>query len=119
MLQGLLTEALSPAAEIVQKQSIVIDVMNGTSIAGYEQLAATRLNYAGYETHIVSPDRTDYAYSVLIDKTGTQDSNPILNVMGLLPGSVISSPDPSSKSHFLLIVGYDYEPCFRPENLGE
>ena len=78
-----------------------------------------RLNYAGYETNIIPSDRTDYAYSVLIDKTGTQDSTPILNVIGMLPGSVISSPDPNSKAHFLLIVGYDYEPCFRPENLGE
>lgn len=117
-LQGLLTEAVSPATQIVEKQSIVIDVMNGTTIEGYETLAANRLNYAGYETHIIPSDRQDYAYSVLIDKTGTQDSTPILTVMGMLPGSVISSPDPNSKSHYLLIVGYDYEPCFRPENLG-
>jgi len=118
-LQGLLTEALSPSTQIVVKQSIVIDVMNGTTIPGYETLAANRLNYAGYETHIVSSDRQDYAYSVLIDKSGAQDSSPILNVMGMLPGSVISSPDPNSKAHFLLIIGYDYQPCFRPENLGE
>jgi polyisoprenyl-teichoic acid--peptidoglycan teichoic acid transferase len=119
LLQQMLTEALSPSTQIVQKQSIVIDVMNGTTIAGYETLAASRLNYAGYETHIVPSDRQDYAYSVLIDKTGTQDSTPILNVMGMLPGSVISSPDPNSKANFLLIIGYDYEPCFRPERLGE
>ena len=118
MLQGLLTEALSPAAQVEEKQAIVIDVMNGTTIPGYETLAATRLNYAGYETHIVPSDRTDYAYSVLIDKTGTQDTNPILSVMGMLPGSVILSPDPNSKSHYLLIIGYDYQPCFSPEKLG-
>jgi len=118
-LQGLLTEALSPATQVVEKQSIVIDVMNGTTIPGYETLAAERLNYAGYETHIVPSDRQDYAYSVLIDKTGTQDSTPILNVMGMMPGSVISSPDPNSKSHFLLIIGYDYQPCFAPEKLGD
>jgi len=118
-LQGLLTEALSPATQIVEKQSIVIDVMNGTTIAGYETLAANRLNYAGYETHIIPSDRADYAYSVLIDKREGQDSTPILNVMGMLPGSVISSSDSNSKAHYLLIVGYDYQPCFRPENLGE
>src|SRR5215207_398502 len=118
-LQGLLTEALSPATQTVEKQSIVIDVMNGTTIPGYETLAAERLNYAGYETYIVPSDRADYAYSVLIDKTGTQDSTPILNVMGMLPGSAISSPDPNSKAHYLLVIGYDYEPCFRPEKLGE
>jgi len=40
-------------------------------------------------------------------------------VMGMQPGSVTYSPDPRSKAHYLLIVGYDYEPCFKPENLGQ
>src|ERR671925_377800 len=44
-LQGMLTEALSPATQTVEKQAIVIDVMNGTTIPGHESLAATRLNY--------------------------------------------------------------------------
>jgi LCP family protein required for cell wall assembly len=121
-LQQMLTEALSPSTKTVERQATVIDVMNGTSIAGYETLAATRLNYAGYETHIIPSDRQDYAYSVLIDKTAAQDrvqSDPILNVMGMLPGSVISGADPNSKSHYLLILGYDYEPCFSPEKLGQ
>jgi LCP family protein required for cell wall assembly len=121
-LQQMLTEALSPSTQTVQRQAVVIDVMNGTSIAGYEQLATSRLNYAGYETHVIPSDRQDYAYSVLIDKTATQDhtqSDPILNVMGMLPGSLIPSPDPNSTAHYLLILGYDYEPCFSPEKLGQ
>jgi polyisoprenyl-teichoic acid--peptidoglycan teichoic acid transferase len=121
-LQQMLTEALSASTKTVERKKIVIDVMNGTSITGYETLAATRLNYAGYETHIIPSDRQDYAYSVLIDKTATQDrtqSDPILNAMGLLPGSVISGPDPNSSAHYLLILGYDYEPCFSPEKLGQ
>lgn len=121
-LQQMLTEAMSPSTRIVEKQAVIIDVMNGTSIEGHESLAATRLNYAGYETHMVPSDRQDYAYSVLIDKTTAQDfsqSNPILNVMGMSSGSVISSPDPNSKAHYLLIIGYDYQPCFRPESMGQ
>jgi LCP family protein required for cell wall assembly len=121
-LQAMLTEAMSPSTRTVERQTLVIDVMNGTSIQGYEQLAASRLNYAGFETHIVPSDRQDYAYSVLIDKTIAQDrvqSDPILNVMGMLPGSIISAADPNSTSHYLLILGYDYEPCFRPEQMGQ
>jgi LCP family protein required for cell wall assembly len=121
-LQQMLTEALSASTKTVERQKAVIDVMNGTSITGYETLAATRLNYAGYETHIIPSDRQDYAYSVLIDKTATQDraqSDPILDVMGLLPGGVISGPDPNSSAQYLLILGYDYEPCFSPEKLGQ
>jgi LCP family protein required for cell wall assembly len=119
-LKGMLTDAMSASARQAEKQAVVIDVMNGTNIQGYANLAATRLNYAGYETNIVPSDRTDYAYSVLIDKTAAQDPNqsaPILNVMGMQPGGVIASPDSNSKAHYLVIVGYDYEPCFKPENL--
>lgn len=122
LLQQMLAEALSPSAGTVERQAIVIDVMNGTTIPGYETLAATRLNYAGYETHIIPSERQDYAYSVLIDKTAVQDRNfssPILNVMGMLPGSLISSSDPNSASHYLLILGYDYQPCFSPEQMTQ
>jgi LCP family protein required for cell wall assembly len=122
LLPQLLTEVLSASTKTAQRQTIKIDVMNGTSIAGYEILASNRLNYAGYETHIIQSDRQDYAYSVLIDKTAVQDrslSNPILNVMGLTAGSLIPAPDANSPAHYLLILGYDYEPCFRPEKLGQ
>jgi hypothetical protein len=122
LLSQLLTEALSASTKTIERQAIKIDVMNGTSIAGYETLASNRLNYAGYETHIIPSDRQDYAYSVLIDKTAVQDrsmSNPILNVMGLLPGSLIPAPDANSTANYLLILGYDYQPCFRPEKLEQ
>ncbi len=122
LLRGMLTEAMSASTTTVQRQTVKIDVMNGTSIAGYETLAATRLNYAGYETTIIPSDRQDYAYSVLIDKTATQDraqSDHILNVLGMSAGSLIPTADPNSTSHYLLILGYDYQPCFKPENMGQ
>ena len=122
LLGQMLTEALSPSALSPERQAITIDVMNGTSIAGYESLAASRLNYAGYETRVIPSDRQDYAYSVLIDKTAVQDRNlssPILNVMGMLPASLISGPDPNSAANYLLILGYDYQPCFSPEKLTQ
>jgi hypothetical protein len=121
-LKQMLTEAMSASTTTVERQTLVIDVMNGTSIEGYDALASTRLNYAGYETNIIASDRQDYAYSVLIDKTAAQDRNqsdPILNVMGMPPSSLIPSTDPNSKAHYLLILGYDYQPCFRPETIRE
>ena len=122
LLPQLLTEALSTSTTTVERQAVAIDVMNGTSIAGYDTLASTRLNYAGYETRILPSDRQDYAYSVLIDKSAVQDyetSNNILGVMGMLPGSLIPAQDPNSSAQYLLILGYDYQPCFRPESLGQ
>ena len=122
LLSQLLTEALSPSTRTVQRQTVIIEVMNGTSIPGYETLASNRLNYAGYETRIVPSDRQDYAYSVLIDRSAAQDrsvSSSILNVMGMLPGSLIPSPQANTTAQYLLILGYDYQPCFRPEKLTE
>ena len=122
LLGQLLTEALSPSTRTVQRQTVTIEVMNGTSIPGYEDLASTRLNYAGYETTIIPSDRQDYAYSVLIDKSAAQDrstSDTILNVMGMTSGSLIPSPDANSSAQYILILGYDYQPCFRPEKLVE
>lgn len=122
LLTQLLTEALSPSTRTVERQAVSIEVMNGTSIPGYETLASTRLNYAGFETHIISSDRQDYAYSVLIDKSLAQDrsvSDTILNVMGMLPGGLIPSPDEGASAQYLLILGYDYQPCFRPEKMVE
>ena len=122
LLSELLTEALSPSTRTVQRQTVTIEVMNGTSIPGYETLASTRLNYAGFETNVVPSDRQDYAYSVLIDKSTAQDrptSETILNVMGMTSGSLIPSPDANSTAQYLLILGYDYQPCFKPEKLTE
>jgi len=122
LISQLLTQALSPSTTTVQHQAITMDVMNGTAIPGYETLASNRLNYAGYETHIIPSDRQDYAYSVLIDKSVAQDrsvSDSILNVLGMLPGSLIPAPDPNSTAQYLLILGNDYQPCFRPESLSQ
>jgi len=122
LLSQLLTEALSPSTRTVQRQTVTIEVMNGTSIPGYEALASTRLNYAGFETRVIPSDRQDYAYSVLIDRSATQDrsvSDNILNAMGMLSGSLIPAPQASATSQYLLILGYDYQPCFRPEKLTE
>jgi hypothetical protein len=122
LLTQLLTEALSPSTRTVQRQAVSIEVMNGTSIPGYEELASTRLNYAGFETTVIPSDRQDYAYSVLIDKSAIQDrtaSDTIMNVMGMTSGSLIPSPQEGSSADYLLILGYDYQPCFKPEKMVE
>lgn len=40
-------------------------------------------------------------------------------VMGMLPGSLISSPQADAPAQYLLILGCDYQSCFRPEKLVE
>lgn len=120
-LQNMLAEAMAPSPRAVEQQSIVIEVQNGTPFEGWDTLAAQRLNYTGYETRIVPPDRNDYAYSVLMDLTLAQDagqSAQILSMLGMMPGSLVPFPDPNSRVHYRLIIGYDYQPCFSPDQLS-
>lgn len=120
-LEQLLTEATTLSTTAVQRQAVKVEVQNGTQNDGWDALAATRLNYAGYATTVSAADRRDYTNSVLIDMTASQDPNArsaILSGLGLNSASVISLPDPNNPIQYRLVLGYDYQPCFQPENLS-
>ncbi len=120
-LEQMLAQATSLSSVTVQRASVTIEVQNGTNNAGWESLAASRLNYAGYGTRTGSADRQDYTNSVLIDFTASQDAgarDAILSGLGLYSASVQSSPDPGSPVQYRLVLGYDYRPCFQPQDLS-
>ena len=120
-LEQLLVEATTLSTTAVKRQSVSIEVQNGTPFAGWDALAASRLNYAGYETNISAADRKDYGNTVLIDSTAAQDPNArntILNCLGLYSARVVSLPDPHSATSYRLVLGNDYQPCFQPQNLS-
>ncbi len=119
-LQQLMVEATTLSSTAIQRQKITIEVQNGTSVSGMDALAASRLNYAGYATHVSPADRQDYSNSVLIDATTTQDPDArkgILRGLGLHSATVLSAPDPKAASAYRLVLGYDYQACFQPEDL--
>ena len=120
-LQQLLVEATTLSTTAVVRQTDSIEVQNGTPNTGWDTLVANRLNYAGYSTHISPADRQDYNTSLLVDSTVTQDPaarNAILNSLGLYSATVLSMPDPNSATHYRLVLGYDYQPCFQPQDLS-
>jgi len=120
-LEQMLAEATTLSTTAVQRRAVSIEVENGTSNAGWDTLAANRLNYAGYAAHIASADRQDYINSVLIDSTTAQDPSArstILNGLGLYSASIMSAPDPNAASQYRLILGADYKPCFQPQDLS-
>ena len=85
-----------------------------------ETLAASRLNYAGYETVTSPADKRDYTNTVLVDYTTSQDPNQrqtIINVLGTYNANVLALPDPNSKVQYRVIIGANYEACFQPEDL--
>jgi LCP family protein required for cell wall assembly len=119
-MEQMLTEATSPSAAAVQRDSISIEVENGTTVSGLDALAANRLNYAGYATRIAAADRQNYSSSELVDLTTDQDPaarSAILGGLGLQSTTVLSAPDPSAPTQYRLILGYDYQSCFQPQDL--
>ncbi len=100
---------LSPYA--VERKTITADVQNGTPYDTWDTLAASRLNYAGYQTAISNADRRDYTSSVIIDFTPGQNPDQrqtIMSTLNLYSANVISLPDANSPVQYRVILGYDY-----------
>jgi LCP family protein required for cell wall assembly len=120
-LSQLLTEATTFSDYSASRQTIGVEVQNGTTFPAWDVLASSRLNYAGYAVRISPADRADYTNSVLIDLTASQDPGAraaILRGLGLYSASEISLPDPNSPVSYRLVLGYDYQPCFQPQDLS-
>jgi len=119
-LQQLILQALSVSPQAEVNEAILVEIQNGTPFDGWDLLAASRLNYAGYSTRIAPAERRNYATSMLVDLTLSPDrtrSEALLRVLGLSPSQWFSQPDPNSSIHYRLILGRDYKPCFQPEKL--
>ena len=119
-LRTLLIEATTLSTFAAARESVIIEVQNGSYFDTMDALAASRLNYAGYETFTSSADNRNYGNTVLVDFTTNQDPNErqtILNVLGTYSANVLSIPDPNSKAQYRVILGADYEACFKPEDL--
>ncbi len=119
-LRQMLIEATTLSTYAAVRETITIEVQNGSSFNTLESLAASRLNYAGYQTVISSADHRNYTNSVLIDFTPNQDPSQrqtIINVLGIYSANIISLPDPNSPAQYRVILGSEYQPCFKPEEL--
>jgi len=120
-LQQFLVQATTLSNTSAQRDSISIQVENGTPHNNWATLAASRLNYAGYQTSIANADRQNYSNSVLIDMTKSQDPgarNTILTNLGLRSASILSIPNSNSSNQYRVILGSDYQPCFQPQDLS-
>jgi LCP family protein required for cell wall assembly len=120
-LEQMLAQATSISTTAVERQAISIELQNGTANAGWDTLAANRLNYAGYNVRTSAAEGNNYGTSVLMDLTTTQDAaarGALLDGLGLYSANVMSTPDPKSSVQYRLILGYDYQPCFQPQNLS-
>ncbi len=119
-IQGMLAEALNPSPRQVERKSIKIEIQNGSTTDGWDALAAERLNYAGYETSIAAADNRQHSQTLLYDLTTEQDHNrttSLLAALGLPDSALVSVPTENADVSYVLIVGNDYQPCFKPNEL--
>jgi hypothetical protein len=120
-LNQMLIEATTLSTYAAQRKTITVDVQNGTASDTWDDLAASRLNYAGYKTSISTADRHDYAVSVVEDFTPGQDADQrqtVISTLNLNSANIVSLPDAKSPVQYRVILGNDYEPCFKPQDLS-
>ncbi len=120
-LSQMLIEAATLSPYAAERESITVEVQNGSPFETWDALAASRLNYAGYQTILSTADRRDYANSVIVDFTPGQDATQrqtIISTLNLFSANVISLPDANNPIQYRVVIGNDYELCFQPQDLS-
>lgn len=120
LIQQMLQQAMSPSPRQQERNALRVEIRNGSPFDGWDALAAERLNYAGYETTFKASDHRAYPQTLLYDLTPEQDrsrSASLLAVLGLSDSALVAAPSPGSESAYVLIIGGDYDPCFKPQEL--
>ncbi|MDD2923437.1 MAG: LCP family protein, partial [Anaerolineales bacterium] len=120
-LKQMLLEATTLSNYAITRKTITVEVQNGSSINTLDALAASRLNYAGYQTIITAADSRNYASSVVVDFTPNQDPNErqsVIAALNLLSANVISLPNGNPNAQYGVILGADYDACFQPQDLS-
>jgi polyisoprenyl-teichoic acid--peptidoglycan teichoic acid transferase len=118
-IQSKLQQALSPSPRIAEQAALTVEVRNGTVNPAWDALAAERLNYAGYNTRLAPSDRLDYPNTLLYDLAAVPDLNratSLLTILGLPSTAFVTAPT-QTNINYVVILGADYQPCFKPDGL--
>ncbi len=105
-----------PPDDLVPEVALTVEVANFSAQEHWGELAAERLEYAGFATHVGSHSPSSGSSTHLIDYGLAQDgtAGEILRAFGLPESQLTIQPDPTSPFAFRLVVGDDYDPCFDP-----
>ena len=120
LIQAMLKDALAASPRQHERQTVKVEIQNGSSSDGWDALAAQRLNYAGYTAFFHPADNRQHAQTLLYDLTPDQDrarSSSLLAVLGLPDATLVSAPATNASAAYALIVGDDYNACFDPHGL--
>ncbi len=115
-LRPLLEDFYQPPTDSqIQLEGAQVRVLNGTSNANWDRVAAGRLGWDGLNAVAAGPaDRTDYTDTVLIDyKGGSKGSSrtEIARILNVRPENIHVEPDSNREVDFEVIVGSSYSSC--------
>lgn len=105
---------LPPTERQLVQEHTTIEVVNGSGVAGLEQVAADRLAWEGFVPQVVE-ERSDYRnYTVIYDYTGQTKGSSIEVLQTILRVSdegVVLEPDPNREVDFRVVLGGMYYSC--------
>jgi LCP family protein required for cell wall assembly len=92
-----------------------IRVLNGTTNADWDRVAADRLAYSGFlATAEGAADNNAYTDTILIDYTGASKGSSLVELTRILnvrPENVRIEPDPNRTIDFEVVLGANYNSC--------
>ena len=102
--------------DLVPELALTVEIVNFSAQPQWGALAAERLEYAGFATHVGSNSPSPGTRTHLIDYGLAQDGSAeaILQSFDLPASRLTRESDANSPFAFRLVVGDDYDPCFDP-----
>jgi len=121
LIHELFYEAYSPRVRPDKPDLPKVEVLNGSSIEGMDVLAAERLNYAGYQTIITPFEPTNYDQTLIYTRSAQPSAytNDLLSLLQLPVDRVIHNPQSDAKTDLAIVVGNDFQACFKPDEIGQ
>jgi LCP family protein required for cell wall assembly len=114
----LIAEALAPPDTNRARQGWArVEVLNGTTWSDWGVLAADRLLWEGFQVVTLAPaDRADYQQTLIVDLNETAKGSPLYllaRVLRVNQANILTPDAPSDELDFRVVVGYDFQPCYK------
>ncbi len=114
----LIAEALAPPDTNRARQGLArVEVLNGTVWSDWAVLAADRLLWEGFSVvHVGQADRLDYQHTLIVDLMQTTKGSPmswLARTLRVDNTDIASAENPSTDLDFRVVVGYNYNPCYK------
>jgi len=116
-LESLVSEALAPSqigGQQEQRHAFRVEIVDGTLNESWEQVAAERLRWEGFEVVGIRPADESRPRTQIVDLRTTPGGWPLSKLMRLYrrgSSDVISRPTEGSDLDFQVLLGADYDPC--------